>query len=302
MARAGPARNPGRSSLAGEGVAGAIEAAGRSWENQRRLLALGLPPLWTATTIAATLLLAAIGLRHLPRRRHVLLEGFRPHLGPGHAGVVATLLCLVPLAVQWGAAAASSAYAGIAQGAFARRERALALGAVLWFLVMPGAWKLTAPYAAPIDTDAPPWLIARAEREAPSPELEQSVLDLDAREQTPLSAFAAGMLHRRSGRLGEAERAFERAVSTESALGSHAAVNAANLMLWKGNPTGAARAYETMLDSPAARLEARTISRSRSAVCIASKRRISGSKKRPDWTSIGCARRQERVIPKARPT
>ncbi len=248
---------PANPSLAGEGMAGAIEATGHSWEVQRRTLALALPPLWTATTIAATLLLAAIGLRHLPRRRHVLLEAFRPHLGAGRAGHVATLLCLVPLAVQWGAAAASSAYAGLAHGALARKERALAITAVLWFLLMPGAWELAAPYAAPIDTQAPPWLIARAERETPSPELEQAVLGLDARERVPESAFAAGMLHRRGGRLAEAEQAFERAVSTESVVASHGAVNMANLLLWRGDPTGAARAYEMMLDSPAARLEAR---------------------------------------------
>jgi len=248
---------PANPTLAGEGMAGAIEATDHSWEVQRRTLALALPPLWTATTIAATLLLAAIGLRHLPRRRHVLLEAFRPHLEAGRAGHVATLLCLVPLAVQWGAAAASSAYAGLAHGALARKERALAITAVLWFLLMPGAWKLAAPYAAPIDTQAPPWLIARAERETPSPELEQAVLGLDARERVPESAFAAGMLHRRGGRLAEAEQAFERAVSTESAVASHGAVNMANLLLWRGDPTGAARAYEMMLDSPAARLEAR---------------------------------------------
>jgi hypothetical protein len=248
---------PADPSLAAEGLTGAVAAAGHSWEVQRRFLALAIPPLWTATTIAATLLLAAIGLRHLSRRRHVLLEGFRPHLGAGRAGHVATLLCLVPLAVQWGAAAAASAYAGLAHGAIARRERILAIAAVLWFLVMPGAWKLAAPYAAPIDTQAAPWLIARAERETPSPELERAVLDLEARDLNPESAFAAGILHRRGGRLAEAERAFKRAASSESAVASHAAVNVANLLFWSGDPTSAARAYETMLDSPAARLEAR---------------------------------------------
>jgi hypothetical protein len=154
-------------------------------------------------------------------------------------------------------AAASSAYAGLAHGALARRERTLVLAALVWFLVMPGAWKLAAPYSAPIDTKGAAWLIARAERETPTPELDETVRDMDARTPRPESAFAAGMLHRRSGRFAEAEAAFNRAAPTDGPVSPHAAVNLANLRLWKGDPTGAARMYETMLDSPVARLEAR---------------------------------------------
>ncbi len=248
---------PADPSLVGEAMAGAFEAGARSWEIQRRVLALVIPPLWTATTIAAALLLAAIGIRHLPRRRHVILEGFRPHLGPGRAGLVATLLCLVPLAVQWGAAAAASAYAGLAHSALGRRERVFATAALLWFLVMPVTWKLAAPYAAPIDAQGPAWLIARAQRETPSPDLDQSVLDSEARIPSPEIQFAAGMLHRRSGRLDEAKGDFESAAASKSPVSPHAEVNLANIRLWKGDPTGAARVYESMLDSPVARLEAR---------------------------------------------
>jgi tetratricopeptide (TPR) repeat protein len=248
---------PSDPSLIGEGMGGALRSLDRSWEVQRRLLAAVIPPLWTATTIAATLLLLAIGLRHLPRRRHVLLEGFRPHLGPGRARLVATLLCFVPMAVQWGFAASSSAYAGLTHGAQARRERSLAILALLWLLVMPGVWRMAAPYAAPIQPSGPAWLIARAERETPTPELGQAVTGLDARGRRAQSAFAAGMVYRRTGRLSDAESAFKRAAAEESAVSSHASVNLGNLRLWKGDPTGAARIYESMLDSPVARLEAR---------------------------------------------
>ncbi len=239
-----------------EGLGGALLAMTRSWEVQRRLLAILLPALLTACTLGMVFLLAGIGLRHLPRKRHILLEAFRPHLGRWKAGSVATLLCLSPLGVQWGLAATASAYAGLVSESLTRRERHLGLVALLWLLILPVVWKVSAPAMVPIDPLGASYLIERAQREVPTPELERAVSETMGAPDDRL-LFAEGMLFRRSGAYDRAAVPFEHLSGSDGMLPGLATVNLGNLLLWKGMPTEAARHYERALDQPEARLEAR---------------------------------------------
>lgn len=240
-----------------EGASGAIRTVGRSWETQRRLVAAVVPTFLVATFIAAALLLAGIALRHLPRKRHILLEAFRPHLGRWSAGSVASILCLVPLGVQWGLAATAATYAGLVRADLGRRESRLAILAILWLIVMPAIWKVSSPRVAPIDPKGYAWLIERTQREVPTPALEQTIREVAEEEPTAEIAFAEGLLHRRAGRLPNATGSFKRALGAGKPIDAHALVNLGNLRLWRGDSPGAAQYYEQVLDDPQACLEAR---------------------------------------------
>ncbi|MBM3286645.1 MAG: hypothetical protein FJY88_04755 [Candidatus Eisenbacteria bacterium] len=254
LARLGAPSNP---ALFSEAITGAGGAIARNWEIQRRLCALAIPPIWTATTIAAVLALASLGLRHIRRRRHVLVEGLESHLGLVRAKGTATLLCLVPVAIQWGLAATAAAYAGLSRGELSRREKGLALVALLWLLLMPGVWKLASPAAAPIAAGAPSYLVSRAQREVPTPELERAIADADRRADSAAEAFALGMIRRRQGKLDDARSMFARAAAGEGTVARDASLNLANILFWSGDAAGAARAYEALLDAPGTRWEAR---------------------------------------------
>jgi len=240
-----------------EAASGGTRAISRSWEAQHRLWAAVLPPLWAATTLAASLLLLCIGLRHLPRYRHMLEEAFRPHLSPRRSGTTASLLCLIPLSLRWGLSTAAGAYIGITHHELGSRERKLAILAMAWFVAMPAVWRLAGSFVSPIDPHGSAWLIDRVQREIPSPELEREIRSAARSAPAPEAAFAEGMLERRFGRMEAAAESFNRAIADGSRTATHARVNLGNLLFWKEDAAGAARCYEQVLDEPRARLEAR---------------------------------------------
>ena len=240
-----------------EGLAGAAQAIARSWELQRRLVAAALPAFWMATLLAATALLAGVALRHLSSTRHILVESFQTRLGARAAAGLAAFLCLLPLGVPWGLAATAAAYAALVHSEMTRSERQLVLVAVATLLLVPGLWRTTSSYFAPLDTRCLSWLIERTQKEVPTPELQETVRRASAFSSSPQFAFAEGMLHRRCLRFEEANASFATALDAGEPIAAHARVNLGNLLLWGGDTPGAARCYEQVLDEPYARLEGR---------------------------------------------
>jgi hypothetical protein len=243
--------------IALEGMRGAAEALTRSWEAQRRLFAALLPPLWTATSLAAVVCLFGLGLRRISRYAHRLEEEFRPHLSPRRSGWAAVALCALPLMLQWGLAASACLYAALVHRDLERRERLLGLLAILWFLAMPGLWSWMQPSTRPIEPAERATLIDRVQREVPTPELETLVHRVAAAHPDPETSFMVGMLARRTGDLRGAAAPFHAAAVETSRVYAHAGVNLGNLRFWQDDPAGAAQQYESVLDAPNARLEAR---------------------------------------------
>lgn len=243
--------------LVSEGIVGAVGAASGSWEARRRLDAAIFPTLWLATLLAASALLLGIGLRHIRPYHHRLQEGLRMHFGRRRAGWVATFLCLTPFAILGGIASAGAVYAGLVHHELTRRERGALLLALLWFCLMPTVWRDLSERARPIQTDETAWIIDRAQREVPTPALEQTIRQVASTRPSAEAIFARGMMERRKGMFPEALTDFQRAASEVSAVSAHAGVDAGNVRLWMNKPEEAAQTYERMLDFPDARLEAR---------------------------------------------
>jgi tetratricopeptide (TPR) repeat protein len=124
-------------------------------------------------------------------------------------------------------------------------------------MMAPGVWKISTPWLCPADPISPVWLIDRVQRETPSPELIRTVLSTASSASTPEIAFAEGFLHRRLGKLREAEAAFLRARQSTRPIAPHATINLGNLRLWAGDPEGAEEFYEQVLHDPQAGMEAR---------------------------------------------
>jgi tetratricopeptide (TPR) repeat protein len=240
-----------------QGLRGAAAAVTRSWEAQRRLLTALLPPLWAATSLAAVILLFGLGLRRISRYAHRLEEEFRPHLSPRRSGWAAVALCALPLMLQWGLAASACIYASLVHHDLGRRERALGVMALLWFFAMPSLWTWIEPSVRPIEPAETAWLIDRVQREVPTPEIESLVRRVAQARPGPESSFMVGMLDRRKGDLHAAAEPFRAASVDSSLVFAHAGVNLGNLRLWQDDAAGAAQQYESVLDAPSARLEAR---------------------------------------------
>jgi tetratricopeptide (TPR) repeat protein len=255
LARAG---FPGDLHLSIEGLSGAARAFSRSWEAQRRFAASVFPALWLATLLTAGGILLGVGLRHIRPYRHRLYEAFHPHLDPSRAGWTASILCLIPLGLQWGLASSAAAYAGVVRSDMTRREKAAVLLAVAWFIVQPAVWRNVGEWCLPIASGDSAWLIDRAQRETPSPALDMMIRDAAERDGSPENFFARAMIERRKGQLDAARDDFARAAATEaSPVAAHAEVNVGNLLLWDGDAAGAAQQYDRLLDQPAAAVEAR---------------------------------------------
>ncbi len=246
---------PGDPGLAADGIAGASAILARNYLFQRRMLAAFLPALWIALLIAAAVAWAFMAARCLPRAHHIIEEGIAQRRGPRPSLVAAGVLA-VPLLIPWGLVSCAAFYVGLAVREMKRKEKAVALTGVVCVLVSPLLWSWLTPWSAPIDLREPSWLLDRAQREMPTPELHHLVAEASPGQDAAL-AFAEGMILRREGRLGEAAIAFERAESWLGPAGAQAGVNLANVDFWRGDATAAARRYEALLDRESVGLEAR---------------------------------------------
>ena len=234
---------------------GAFSVTGRA---QRRLPAALLPPLWAATSLAAVALLFGVGLRRIARYGHRLEEELRPHLSPRRSGWVATILCVLPLMLQWGLAASACSTPRLFIAISIAARGPLGVVAFLWFWAMPGLWMLAEPWIRPVRACGDG--LADQSRATGGPDTRDRVARPPCRLVAPRSpeiAFAQGLLSRRKGDLRAAAESFRAAAFESSRVAAHAGVNLGNLRLWADDPTGAAQQYELVLDAPNARLEAR---------------------------------------------
>lgn len=249
-ARHAPARFP-------DALEGITSAIAKRYDAQRILLALLVSGVWLALVLAACGTAAGLATRHVRSVHHGLAEVGKGIFGAGRTSAAAIAILAIPLLLPWGLAAASCAILGLTWFLLERRERWIAGCVVAILATAPHVLPLLAVYTDPPARDDLPALIDRVQRDVASPALLERIEGVRRDEGGAASAFAAGLAYRRAGRQDDAERAFTEAASADGVMGAHAVVNLGNIHFWRGDIMGAARRYETKLDTHGARLEAR---------------------------------------------